>query len=90
MGLCNRVTGICTCRTGFSGNACERQICPGGTPCNGVGKCQSMNYYAQNKNKGLGVLIYPPIGMDNLSNYPHILIFFVSYHFLPTCFLSLY
>ena len=36
MGVCDRSTGLCTCREGFEGIACERQSCP--SKCNGVGK----------------------------------------------------
>ena len=55
MGLCDRTTGLCTCRLGFSGKACERLVCPGaGSECNGVGKCQSMLYYALTKDPGIG------------------------------------
>lgn len=28
MGLCNSFTGICTCRSGYEGRACERLSCP--------------------------------------------------------------
>ena len=28
MGICDRLTGLCTCREGFSGIACERMDCP--------------------------------------------------------------
>ena len=84
MGLCNRLTGSCLCRIGFSGNACERQICPGETPCNGVGKCQSMKYYPQNKNKGLDVVVYPPIGTEYSSDYPDIFYLFCHTFCLQT------
>lgn len=52
MGLCDRTTGLCKCREGFEGKACERKICP--YNCNGNGKCQSMKYYAEVKNPGEG------------------------------------
>eukprot|EP00597_Dinobryon_sp_UTEXLB2267_P003572 CAMPEP_0170078820 /NCGR_PEP_ID=MMETSP0019_2-20121128/15355_1 /TAXON_ID=98059 /ORGANISM="Dinobryon sp., Strain UTEXLB2267" /LENGTH=596 /DNA_ID=CAMNT_0010291967 /DNA_START=226 /DNA_END=2016 /DNA_ORIENTATION=- len=52
MGLCNRVTGLCECRTGFEGVACERQSCP--SQCYGVGECQSMHYFALSKDSGTG------------------------------------
>lgn len=29
MGDCNRMTGVCECRPGFEGRACERMACPG-------------------------------------------------------------
>jgi hypothetical protein len=52
MGLCNRETGLCLCREGFDGNACERQSCP--ASCNGVGECESMYYHALSKYPGTG------------------------------------
>ena len=57
MGTCDRATGKCTCQAGFTGEACERMNCPGtATPCNGVGKCQSMLYYALTKDPGFGTV----------------------------------
>lgn len=50
MGKCDRATGLCTCRTGFEGKACERKSCP--TSCNGKGICQSMYYYATTQDPG--------------------------------------
>lgn len=54
MGLCDRATGLCQCREGFEGKACERKSCPNG--CNGNGKCQSMRYYADVKDPGEGTV----------------------------------
>ena len=54
MGVCDRSTGLCSCRTGFEGKACERKSCP--SNCNGVGVCQSLLYYAQTKDPGLGTV----------------------------------
>jgi len=44
MGLCDRTSGICNCRTNFFGAACENMICGGGTtnPCSGNGQCLTM------------------------------------------------
>lgn len=39
MGLCQPLTGLCTCRTGFTGAACERLACPAN--CNNAGSCFS-------------------------------------------------
>lgn len=52
MGICDRQTGLCQCREGFEGKACERQSCP--MQCNGVGECQSMYYYSLSKDPGSG------------------------------------
>ena len=52
MGICDRVTGVCQCRDGFEGRACERKTCPRG--CSENGKCQSMRYYAAMKDPGEG------------------------------------
>lgn len=45
-GVCDRVRGMCSCFTGFSGAACEIMMCPGGlppaNPCNGNGQCLDM------------------------------------------------
>lgn len=54
MGTCSRSNGQCNCRTGWGGIACERKLC--NTACGNVGKCQSMYYYAQTKDAGLGTI----------------------------------
>ena len=54
MGICDRNNGVCTCNLGFTGNACERMQCP--SNCDGLGKCQSMNYYAMSKDPGSGAV----------------------------------
>lgn len=50
MGVCNRATGTCSCRSGFQGSACERLSCSGrseyGPVCNGRGRCISMRKLA--------------------------------------------
>lgn len=40
MGVCNRQLGLCECRGGFTGEACQRLECHNG--CNGRGRCMSM------------------------------------------------
>ncbi|CAM9329994.1 unnamed protein product, partial [Discosporangium mesarthrocarpum] len=40
MGICDRSTGICKCRSGFTGEACQRLECP--SNCNERGRCMSM------------------------------------------------
>jgi hypothetical protein len=44
MGLCDKSTGLCTCRNGFYGDSCDKMACGGGvdTPCNGHGRCMNM------------------------------------------------
>lgn len=55
MGNCNTLTGLCECRFGFSGPACDMMLCPLGNaptshmavgggylPCNGNGRCVSL------------------------------------------------
>jgi hypothetical protein len=54
MGLCSRITGDCACNLGFTGMACERMECP--LLCNGHGKCESMQYHAEQKDPGRGTL----------------------------------
>jgi len=51
-GICDRTTGICTCRSGFEGQACEKSSCP--NLCSGVGTCISMQDYAKTKDPGYG------------------------------------
>jgi hypothetical protein len=46
--------GECTCRTGFEGGTCNRISCP--DECGGVGRCQSMRYYALSKDPGSGTV----------------------------------
>lgn len=46
MGICDRNTGVCKCRAGFEGPACERLWCPrtkGGVDCSGHGRCMSLS-----------------------------------------------
>eukprot|EP00904_Undaria_pinnatifida_P009613 jgi/Undpi1/5782/HiC_scaffold_2.g01056.m1 len=40
MGYCDGETGLCVCREGFEGRACERMACP--NDCSGNGQCLSM------------------------------------------------
>ena len=44
-GICNRASGACICSVGFTGDSCERSICPG--DCSGNGICQSEFYFVQ-------------------------------------------
>ena len=52
MGVCDRSTGLCSCREGFEGKSCERLSCS--NSCNNVGECLSMFYYATTKDSGSG------------------------------------
>ena len=53
-GYCNSENGLCVCREGFTGNACERLICPvnadTGIECSGNGHCMSMKMAAKTQN----------------------------------------
>jgi hypothetical protein len=45
MGECERNSGICDCRSGFGGEACEKLLCPSGADgdyCSGNGVCLPM------------------------------------------------
>jgi hypothetical protein len=48
-GICDELSGLCKCRKGFDGRACERLACPkvNGNTCNGHGECLSMRMTAQ-------------------------------------------
>jgi len=49
-GKCNRMTGECECREGYTGHACERMSCPVGTGtsyCSGHGQCLNLNEAAE-------------------------------------------
>jgi hypothetical protein len=43
-GICDPMTGFCTCFPGFTGNACQRKQCP--SDCSGHGRCVSMREMA--------------------------------------------
>lgn len=42
MGNCDRSTGLCVCRAGFTGSACQELVCPGNGNCNGRGRCLTL------------------------------------------------
>jgi hypothetical protein len=46
-GKCDYDSGACMCPPGWSGGACERRECPGGSnPCSGHGQCLNMKQLA--------------------------------------------
>ena len=48
-GICDELRGVCECRKGFDGEACERLACPkyNEKQCNGHGECLSMRMTAE-------------------------------------------
>jgi len=45
MGICNHITGLCICRAGWEGEACEKLSCRAfgeQVPCSGHGQCLSL------------------------------------------------
>lgn len=42
-GVCDRASGSCACVDGFTGDACQRTVCP--NDCSGHGVCQSQKYF---------------------------------------------
>ena len=57
MGSCDMTTGVCTCREGYEGRACERKSCP--NTCSRHGRCVTMREHALNFNGRSTIL--PPI-----------------------------
>ena len=43
-GKCDRKGGECECHAGFTGEACDRTVCP--NDCSGHGTCQSLKHFA--------------------------------------------
>ena len=46
MGICNRITGTCSCVDGFEGSTCNTMSCPGTPACNDHGQCLTMSQLA--------------------------------------------
>ena len=42
-GTCDRTVGSCSCTTGYTGDACQRTLCP--LSCSGHGTCQPMGFF---------------------------------------------
>lgn len=67
MGKCNRKNGVCVCKKGYSGNACQYYDCPRdeitGVPCSGKGWCMNMNKWSDHKGISYGdesnIRLYP-------------------------------
>ena len=51
-GTCDRVAGTCACTTGYTGDACQRTLCP--SACSGHGTCQSMQFFYDEGRGGVG------------------------------------
>ena len=51
-GVCDRALGACNCVAGYSGDACQRTVCPG--DCSGNGICQSEAYFVQDASTASG------------------------------------
>ena len=56
-GICDELRGICECRTGFDGSACERLACPvnDNKECSGHGECLSMRMTAERHSIDMGL-----------------------------------
>ena len=52
MGTCNAKTGLCSCRAGFHGAACQYLDCPNG--CSGHGQCLTRQEFEYLNYRGLG------------------------------------
>lgn len=56
MGLCDRRRGLCLCKEGFEGEACQRMTCRGRTPtentCGGNGWCRSLKELSHLRKNG--------------------------------------
>ena len=58
-GVCDELTGACTCDPRFEGEACERLKCPdiGGVKCGGHGTCSAIAHWASVAENEVGTLI---------------------------------
>lgn len=74
-GICDRSTGRCLCRDGFSGAACQYFDCPYDSdgPCSGKGWCVNMNKWAAMAGFEYG-------DESNLREYPDTWDAFTFYH----------
>jgi hypothetical protein len=73
MGVCDRSTGQCKCREGYSGAACERRHCVGNGvssfSCNNRGRCVPLRRLAQDGHKN-EYLEPAPIAYGTLASDP--------------------
>lgn len=79
MGMCNRLTGRCTCRDNFTGAACERMTCPGTSGlttsaqgCNGHGSCLPMWELAGEYRTSQGEPSAVTYGTSTTTSIPHV------------------
>lgn len=49
-GTCDRAKGECVCTSGWTGDVCQRTVCP--NDCSGHGTCQSLAYFVQDGSGG--------------------------------------
>ncbi|CAN0037197.1 unnamed protein product [Ectocarpus sp. 12 AP-2014] len=60
VGVCDRVTGSCSCPSGYTGSACQRLACP--NDCSGRGTCatlgQAAEFYGVTRYGGVGSFVY--------------------------------
>lgn len=66
-GICERATGTCSCIAGYTGDACQRTVCP--NDCSGHGVCQSEAYFVADAVAGTAIASNTYTAFDADSNY---------------------